>query len=209
MQNIFFNHKEEKLLDNFSLKIANGDFVGLTGMSGKGKTTVINLLLGFLNPQSGSVVINNADTTVADRQHYRKKIAYVKQDSFLIHDTILTNITLTEDYCDPLRIKNITMATGIDVLAAQYPNGLNSIITESGKNISGGQRQRIAMARALYKNADLLILDEPFNELDRATENSLLKHCKSLAAEGKMILLISHNKESLSFCSKIISLDEN
>ena len=186
-----------------------GDFVGLTGISGKGKTTVINLVLGFAEPQSGSVLINNKITTAAERQYYRKDIAYVKQAPLLIYDTILTNITLTENDYDSNRLQNAVKATGVDMLASQYPQGLNSMITESGKNISGGQRQRIAMARALYKNADLLILDEPFNELDRESENKLLQHCKELAAAGKLVILITHNKESLSFCNKIISLDEN
>lgn len=209
MKNIFFNYEEKEILHNFSLQMTKGDFVGLTGISGKGKTTVINLILGFAEPRPGSVFINNKITTAACRQHYRKNIAYVKQDPLLIYDTILTNITLDENDYDDNRLQNAVTATGVDMLASQYPQGLNSMITESGKNISGGQRQRIAMARALYKDADLLILDEPFNELDRESENKLLQHCKELAAEGKLVILITHNKESLSFCNKIISLDGN
>jgi ABC-type bacteriocin/lantibiotic exporter with double-glycine peptidase domain len=93
-------------------------------------------------------------------------------------------------------------------LIDSYPERINKIITEDGKNISGGQRQRIAIARALYKNSSLVILDEPFNELDRNSENMLLTHFAGLSEQGTMILLITHNKESLSFCNKIISLDE-
>lgn len=207
MNSISFGHQEENLLNDFSLEMAKGDLIGLTGISGKGKTTVISLILGFLHPQSGSILINNKITTAADRQHYWKNIAYVKQDPFLIHGTILTNIILDENDYDTFRLEAAVKTTGVDVLAGQYSNGLNSIITENGKNISGGQRQRIAMARALYKDADLIILDEPFNELDRGSENKLLEHCKKLAAAGKLVILITHNKKSLSFCSKIISLD--
>jgi ABC-type bacteriocin/lantibiotic exporter with double-glycine peptidase domain len=82
------------------------------------------------------------------------------------------------------------------------------IITENGKNISGGQRQRIAIARALYKDADVIILDEPFNELDEATELSLMQHFKELADAGKIVILITHNSSSLQFCNQVISLDE-
>ena len=82
------------------------------------------------------------------------------------------------------------------------------MIMESGKNISGGQRQRIAIARALYKPADLIILDEPFNELDEASERRLLCHFRYLTQNGKMVILITHNKQSLAYCNKIISLDE-
>jgi len=81
------------------------------------------------------------------------------------------------------------------------------MIAENGKNISGGQRQRIAIARALYKAADLIILDEPFNELDEASEIALLTHFRQQAQNGKMVILITHNKQSLSFCNKIVSLD--
>jgi ABC-type bacteriocin/lantibiotic exporter with double-glycine peptidase domain len=85
---------------------------------------------------------------------------------------------------------------------------MEKIITENGKNISGGQRQRIAIARALYKEADLIILDEPFNELDEVSELLLVKHFKKIAGDGKMVVLITHNLTALSFCNKIISLDE-
>lgn len=91
---------------------------------------------------------------------------------------------------------------------AQFPEGLNKMIMENGKNISGGQQQRITIARALYKNADLILLDEPFNELDEDAEISLLKHFRELAQQGKLVILITHNKKSLSYCTKIISLDE-
>jgi ABC-type multidrug transport system fused ATPase/permease subunit len=208
MENISFAHKEEKLLDNFSMKISKGDLAGLSGISGKGKTTLINLLLGFLDQQSGAVLFNDKPTAATDRQYYTHNIAYVKQNTFFIHDTILANIMLAENEADKQRIEYVVKATGLDLLTAQYPEGLNKIITENGKNISGGQRQRIVIARALYKNADVIILDEPFNELDREAENKLLLHLQLLAAGGKIILLVTHNKESLAFCSKIISLDE-
>jgi ABC-type bacteriocin/lantibiotic exporter with double-glycine peptidase domain len=84
---------------------------------------------------------------------------------------------------------------------------LNTIVTENGKNISGGQRQRIAFARALYKNADLLLMDEPFNELDDASEKNMLQHLQHLQREGKIIILITHNRSSLTFCTKTVSMD--
>jgi len=91
---------------------------------------------------------------------------------------------------------------------ASSPEGLNKLITENGKNISGGQRQRIAFARALYKDADLLILDEPFSELDESSESEMLCYCRKLAGEGKIVLLITHNKKNLSLCHQTLLLDE-
>lgn len=208
LANICFTYKEEKLLNDLSLEMNKGDFIGLTGISGKGKTTLINLILGFLNQHTGNILINNKIASVTDRQRYCKNIAYVKQDLFLIHDTILSNITLEENVEDNYALENAVKATGLDILTSTYREGLNKLISENGRNISGGQRQRIVIARALYKKADLIILDEPFNELDRESENKLLEHFRSLAAAGKIIILVTHNKESLSFCDKIISLDE-
>jgi ABC-type transport system involved in cytochrome bd biosynthesis fused ATPase/permease subunit len=185
-----------------------GDFAGISGVSGKGKTTAINILLGFINPGKGKIFINEQETTSTERKKFWSRISYVKQQPFLLHDSILNNILLTETVYDINRVNAIVKITGLDDLIAQYPEGINKIITENGKNISGGQRQRIIIARALYKNGDLIILDEPFSELDNESEKQLLQYLSSLAQTGKLIILITHNKESLSFCNKIISLDE-
>ena len=90
----------------------------------------------------------------------------------------------------------------------QYPEGTDLVITENGKNLSGGQRQRIMLARAMYHDFDLLILDEPFGEIDQVSENAILSRMQLLAEQGKIIIFITHNKAGLSFCNKIISLDE-
>ena len=89
-----------------------------------------------------------------------------------------------------------------------FPEGLNKIITENGKNISGGQQQRITIARAIYKGADLILLDEPFNELDETSEKLLLNHFRNLAKNGSIVIMVTHNQHSLSWCNKVISLDE-
>jgi ABC-type bacteriocin/lantibiotic exporter with double-glycine peptidase domain len=106
-------------------------------------------------------------------------------------------------------LKEIIRITGLEELTNRVGHGLNMLITENGKNISGGQRQRIVIARALYKDADVILLDEPFNELDRVAENALLAHFAQLAQSGKIVILITHNKESLSFCNKLIPLNDN
>ncbi len=207
-KNIFYKIKSQEILQDFNMHIESGDFTGISGLSGNGKTTIINLLLGFLNPQRGTIFINDQETNVEDRYLYHQRIAYVKQQPFLIHDNIINNITLGETNYDAEKINEIIEVCGLDELINKSLSDLKKIITENGKNISGGQRQRIAIARALYKNADLIILDEPFNELDEVSEISLLQHFKKLSASGKMIILVTHNKQSLNFCNKIISLNE-
>jgi ABC-type multidrug transport system fused ATPase/permease subunit len=208
-KNISFSYNGKKIFNQFNCVLRKGDFAGISGISGKGKTTAINLLLGFEEPDEGRILIDQQQADQLQRKQYWPNIAYVKQQPFLIHDTILNNITLGKENIDQEQLAIAIDAAGLKVLLAQYPEGLNKLLTENGKNISGGQRQRIVIARALYKNAGLIILDEPFNELDSTAENDLLAYFKTLANSGKIVILITHNTKSLSFCNRIISLDEN
>lgn len=205
--NVSFNYERGRGVNNFSMRIREGDLIGISGISGRGKTTVINLILGFLRPDSGRVYFNNMITPASSGQHYWSQISYIKQQSFFIHDTLLKNITLDNMEYDRDKLNEVIRLTGLAFLIEAFPGGLNYIITENGKNLSGGQRQRIMIARALYKDFDLLIMDEPFNELDEASEHSILNQLKLIAQKGKMIILITHNKNSLAFCNKVISLD--
>jgi ABC-type bacteriocin/lantibiotic exporter with double-glycine peptidase domain len=141
-------------------------------------------------------------------QNYWKHISYVRQQPFLIHDSIARNIIL-DNPLDEIRLRQVIKQSGLDELLNHSSEGYDRIITENGKNLSGGQRQRIAIARALYKDAKLILLDEPFNELDETTEQTFLCHFKSLAKQGKIVVLITHNKASFSYCNKMISLDEH
>ena len=205
---VSFQYNEHKVLTNFSLKIDRGDFLGIQGRSGKGKTTMFNLLLGFLKPLSGSIAINGIDVRTDEIKNYWPQISYVRQQSFLIHDTISRNITLQEKDPDEEKLSLALKISGLADLVEQSPEGLDKVIAENGKNISGGQQQRIAIARAIYKDAELILLDEPFNELDDASTDCLLQHFKKMSAMGKTIIMITHDSKCLSFCNKIISLDE-
>jgi ABC-type bacteriocin/lantibiotic exporter with double-glycine peptidase domain len=205
MKNIHFSYNGHRVVEDVSLDIEQGDFVGIAGPSGRGKTTILNILLGFLPPEKGRIFINGAEGM---NEAYWARIAYVKQQSFLIHDTIRHNITLSEEPCDEPRLAAAVAGAGLSAVVESFPEGLEKVIMENGRNISGGQRQRIVLARALYKDADLIILDEPFNELDEESECGLLKHFKQLTREGKMVVLITHHKKSLSFCNKTINLHE-
>ena len=207
-KNVSFQFKEEPVLKHVSFFVSKGDFVGLSGISGKGKTTMMNLLLGFLEPDEGRILVNGISVEMQQRQAVWQNASYVKQQPLLIYDSILKNITLNESVFDFQKLEEVLRVTGLKEIVSNFPEGYNKIITENGKNLSGGQRQRIAIARALYKDADLIILDEPFSQLDRHSEDALLKYCGELCSQGKIIILITHNQESLLFCNKIISLDE-
>ncbi|MDO3643383.1 ABC transporter ATP-binding protein [Mucilaginibacter sp. L3T2-6] len=207
-ESISFKHQDRTVLKNVSLSIKPGDFIGFSGDSGKGKTTLINILLGFLKADGGNICINRKRSTAEERVHYRCRISYVKQQPFFINDSILKNITLSEHDHFPDRTSQVVAFCGVDKFASQNPAGLQRIVTEGGKNLSGGQRQRIMLARALYHDFDLLILDEPFSEMDWASEMEILRKLQGIAAQGKMILFITHNKKSLNYCNKVITLNE-
>ncbi|MBL7738078.1 MAG: ABC transporter ATP-binding protein [Chitinophagaceae bacterium] len=206
-KNICFQYDHQPLIHDLSFTIREGDLVGITGESGKGKTTLLNLLLGFLSPAKGTILVNGRPSDMYDIRNYWPFITYVKQQPFLIHDSVMNNITLEETGHDEKRLKAALDITGINRLTDLSAEGLDKMITENGKNISGGQQQRIAMARALYRDAPLIILDEPFNELDEAAECALLQSLQQMSRQGKMIVLVTHNKKALSFCTKIVSLD--
>jgi ABC-type bacteriocin/lantibiotic exporter with double-glycine peptidase domain len=207
LKNIHFSYPNQPALNNFSLSIEKGDLVGITGLSGKGKTTILNLLLGLLSPAKGEIIFNNHRMN-GDIKSYWPSISYVRQQPFFIHDTLLRNITLEESGYKRDDLENALRVSGLDELIKTFPEKGEKVISENGKNISGGQQQRIAIARALYKSADLILLDEPFNELDEASETKMLGHFRKMTEQGKMILLVTHNKKSLSYCNKIVSLDE-
>ena len=207
-ESINFSYKDRPVLNNVSFDIKPGDLIGISGDSGKGKTTLINILLGFLQPDNGNICINRKRSSADDRVYYRKRISYVKQQPFFINDTVLKNIILSEYDHFPTRTKEVIGLTGLDKLVEKYSARLDEMITENGKNISGGQRQRVVLARALYHDFDLLILDEPFSEMDSASEIEILQKLQGITAQGKMILFVTHNKKSLEYCNKVITLNE-
>jgi ABC-type bacteriocin/lantibiotic exporter with double-glycine peptidase domain len=207
-EEISFKYKDTFILKDLSFELQPGDFAGITGESGIGKTTLLNLLLGFLSPVSGIISINKQLANQEQIRSFWPSIAYVQQQIFLIHDSLLKNITLEEEH-DTKRLSFAIAASGLQYLIDQYPEGVNTIITENGKNISGGQQQRIALARAFYKDADLILLDEPFNELDNASVTLLLLHLKNLADQGKIVIMITHDKQSFNYCNKMISLNRH
>jgi ABC-type multidrug transport system fused ATPase/permease subunit len=207
-ENVSFKYGERPVLEDLSLTIDTGDFLGICGASGKGKTTIINLLLGFLEQSTGMIKINGRLVPKLERRSFMKDISYAKQQPFFIHDTILKNILLDDASYDAERLIEIISVTGVKEIIELHSEGLQYVIEENGKNISGGERQRIVFARILYKLSDLIILDESFTELDEVSETQMLRHLHRLAGLGKMVILITHNKNSFGYCNKIISLNE-
>lgn len=206
-EKIQFKYNHHPVLTGVSGQLLPGDFAGISAGSGRGKTTLLSILLGFLEQEEGTVSVNNRIVSAEERKGYRSRVAYIKQQPFLIHDTLAKNITLADNY-DELKLDEVIAFCGLDSMLSRYPEGIHFLITENGKNLSGGQRQRIMLARALYHGFDFLILDEPFGEMDQQSENLILGKLQSLANQGKIILFITHNQASLLFCNKLITIDD-
>ncbi|HEY2727180.1 MAG TPA: ABC transporter ATP-binding protein, partial [Parafilimonas sp.] len=208
IKSLIFSYADTIVFNDLNLSFHKNSFIGISGSSGRGKSTLIDILLGFLKPHSGNVYVNGKEVSANDLKKFWWQISYVKQSTFLLHDSILNNIVLYDDNFDKQKLEKVLDVTGLNEWINKLPDGIQTTITESGKNISGGQKQRIAIARALYKDGSLIILDEPFNELDEGSEIGLLKYFKSISENGKTILLITHNTNSFSFCDNVIYLDE-
>ena len=202
-EDVSFSYDQEPVLNNLDFELKPGDMAALWGRSGSGKSTVVHLMLGFLSPQKGRVLINDDATP----ELFRLRISYVKQQPYFIHDTLAKNITLANVNYNVQKMNEIITFCGLNSLVQSYPDGLHTLITENGKNISGGQRQRIMLARALYHDFDVLVLDEPFSEMDKAAETDILTQLQLLATKGKIIVLVTHNPHSLNRCNKVIDLD--
>ena len=195
MENISFNYGSNKILDNINLNLKKGEAIGIYGASGGGKTTLINLISGLLQPSSGKIFLDNTELEIHNAQ-WQKIIGYVPQSINLLNDTIINNITFCDDHLDHELLKKISIESQISELII---NEGNREVGEKGLKMSGGQLQRLSIARALYKKPEILIFDEATNALDEETEKKLIETIYSF--KGKItLIIISHNLENLDNC---------
>jgi ABC-type multidrug transport system fused ATPase/permease subunit len=208
IRNVNYNYLnvDKTTLKNINIIINKGDFIGIIGPSGSGKSTFIDIILGLLNPSSGEIFIDNFNIKTNIR-YWQKLIGYVPQNIYLIDDTIKANIAFglnDEDISDYLLNKCIKSAQ-LHEFIMSLENGINTIVGERGARLSGGQRQRIGIARALYHNPEILILDEATSSLDNDTENRIMDDINQLKG-NKTIILIAHRLSTLNNCDKIIKI---
>ena len=207
-----FEDSESDTLHNFSLEIGKGEKVGINGESGSGKTTLLNLMLGLYNPTSGEILIDGKPLEGDLVRKWQNSIGYVSQSLFLTDSTLLANIALgcDEESADMVRLEQAVEAASLGEFVNSLPNGINTRIGECGALLSGGQRQRIAIARALYKQADILFFDEATSSLDSATEQSINEAIEHLSASNKglTIVVVAHRESSLRYCDKIVTLEK-
>lgn len=207
LENVFFRYnKDNIILKNSNLKILKNSFNAIVGPSGSGKSTLINLILGLEQPSLGYVKVDDVDIKV-NLDSWHSKIGYVPQEVFLLNDTIKKNITfgLDDHEIDTEKLNKTISTVVLDEFIKSLPDGIDTIIGESGADISGGQKQRIGIARALYRQSELLILDESTSSLDDKTEKFFLDDLNKL--RGKMtIIFITHKKFILNHFDQVLEI---
>ena len=208
----FSYDKKVEVLNNFSLDIRKGDFIGFRGESGSGKSTLFHLLLGFIQPDRGGIYIDDTELTPERQAAWRNKIGYVSQQLFMIEGTLLDNITMSSDKekVNRKRVEHAIRLASLDTFINTLPQGIDTPVGEGGCLLSGGQRQRLGIARALYKQAEILMFDEATSSLDETTEHAINDAIVRLSEEcpGLTLLVISHRSESLAVCRKVVDIQE-
>ncbi len=207
--NFRYSDKDPILFKNINFKIKCGTTIGLIGESGAGKTTLINIILGLIRPNSGSIEIDGANIE-ENIKNWQNQIGYVPQDIYLSDDTIKNNIAfaLPDEKINKQAVDRAVNNSKLKDLIESLSKGIETKIGEFGDRISGGQRQRIAIARALYTNPKVLILDEFTNSLDLNTEEKIINEVNSLKGE-KTIIMIAHRLSTLKHCDCIYKLDRD
>lgn len=208
LRDVVVRYREDGLpaLDRLDLDIQPGQVVALVGPSGSGKSTLANLLPRFVLPDAGQVLLDGVDVAQWRLDALRAQFALVSQDVVMFNDTVAANIAL-EDRPDPERLQRCVEAANLGDLVASLPQGLDTVTGHNAAELSGGQRQRLAIARALYKDAPVLILDEATSALDTVSER-LVQEALQRLMKGRTTLIIAHRLSTVEHADRIVVLDQ-
>lgn len=211
IKNLYFKYKNsnEYLFRNINLKIPLKKIIAIVGDSGSGKTTFVDVILGLIKPTKGSILINNINIH-KNLRSWRENISYVQQFSYFTQDSIKNNIAIAskEKMIDIDRVNYCLNIVGLTSFINGLPKKINTQLSELANNLSGGQKQRLSIARALYTNPNILILDEATNSLDEIAEINILKKVKSLF-KNKTLFIVTHKRTLLKYCNLIVNVNNN
>lgn len=199
--------QEQPALNQINLKVEAGETIALVGMSGGGKTSLVNLVPRFYEPDSGKILLDGVALSDLSLKSLRQQIAMVSQNVILFDDTIAANIAYGDAKPDTARIAYAIQAAHLQDVVNEMPEGLQTMIGDNGMRLSGGQRQRLAIARAIYKNAPILILDEATSALDSESERAVQAALDELM-QGRTTLVIAHRLSTIERASRIVVLVE-
>ena len=210
LTNLSFSYpiRKEFSLSKISMTVKKGDFIGIIGETGSGKSTLVNLLTGLLKPSEGKVEVDKLNIN-SNLEDWYKKIGYVPQSVYLTDDTIKKNIAfgLRESNIDNTLVKQAVEKASLGELIKNLSEGLETIVGEKGIRLSGGQQQRIGIARALYRDPEILILDEATSSLDQQTEKKIIESIQLLKRK-KTLIIITHRLATIKDCDKIFFIDK-
>ena len=200
-----------RLFRNLNLEIRKGEYVGIKGKSGAGKTTLFNILMGFYPLQEGGLYVDDVLISPDRVRSWQALIGYVPQDVFLINGSFVENVAFgkSPDSADRKKIEHIFRKVGLWDWISSLPQGMDTKIAEAGNSVSGGQKQRIGIARALYKGASVLFFDEATSSVDPESESEINNFVTELSDEDNTltVIVIAHRQETLCACRRIIDLD--
>lgn len=201
---------DKEILKGCTVNIKKGESIGIIGRSGAGKSTLVNALLGFITPTTGDIKIDNTPLTTDNTHKWWEILGYVRQEVFIMNTTFMENIAIGEpkDQIDPVRLERAIKLSSLKDLVTSWPDKENTMLNERGNNLSGGQKQRIAIARAIYKGAEVLIFDEATSALDSATEEEITNSIRALGEENLTVVIIAHRYTSLKYCNHIYKIEQ-
>lgn len=207
-RNLSFSYptNPNNVLNNVSFTINKGEFVGIIGATGSGKTTLVDVLLRIYNINEGSLFIDDVDIMKIPLKTIRGSIAYVPQDNFLFSDSIKKNIAFSSNVVDEEKVTNFSKIADINEDVLVFKDGFDTVLGERGVTVSGGQKQRISIARALYKDAEILILDDSLSAVDTETEKNIITNLRNLR-KGKTTIIIAHRITTLKDLDKIVVVE--
>ena len=209
LKDVSFGYDENSLpvINNVNIDIKKGDCIGIIGKTGSGKSTLIDIMMGLLDPTHGTLEVDENVITSSNRRAWQSRIAHVPQNIYLSDSTLEENIAfgIPVEEIDSSLVRRAAISANIDSVVNEWPLKYKTILGERGIRLSGGQRQRIGIARALYKQADVLFLDEATSSVDTSTESSIMKAIEELGNDVTLII-IAHRITTLKNCSRILEL---
>ena len=205
--NYHYRDSNEMVFSDLNFTVNPGETLAIVGPSGAGKTTILNLIIGFMEATGGQVCIDGYDIKTLNLHHYRKYLAVVPQTSILFRGTLRENITYGMDPVPIQRLHDVIKIANLEEVVDSLPDGLDTMIREHGSNLSGGQRQRISIARAFLRDPKILILDEATSALDTISERKIQEATKRLAKD-RTTFIVAHRLSTVRDADKIAVLGD-
>jgi ABC-type multidrug transport system fused ATPase/permease subunit len=207
LRNVSFAYEGQPALSGITALIHRGETIGIVGPTGAGKSTLLSLLLRLYDPTRGSVTMDGVDLRQLTLRSLRSSIAVVPQDTWILDGTIADNISFGHSEATEEEIRLAAETALVDEFASRFPEGYDTRVGESGARLSGGQRRRIALARALLRNAQVLLLDEPTSGLDAESEAAVSRALQR-AARGRTMIIVTHRLGLAAMASRVLVLRE-